>query len=230
MPDLTPQWFWDEYRRRLRRSVTTAILNEELPRWKNEYPSSTWAKKAAYDVCRTLGEKVIVKADLPGVTGGEATVTWEDPPGTIQSGRSDVAASLPGRSRFLISYEHEGAAVGYKGKKNNKNWREEFVKLCGVDADLKVLSSYFLSKTGSGFLDFLRRELETMRQHFRPEDGAKWLLIYGPDYSSKDPTQPWLAYELKPDFTLARLLDGSGDRFPFRPRLVAEGKDSQQEE
>lgn len=204
----SPGWFWNAFRRAVRsRCVDEAVLSG----------SRSWTKAvtaAAVEVCTSLGGDVAV--------GTETGVTWTMPEGVTRKGRLDVSATRPGAPRLLVAFETELAPVGYLGRRHEKTWREEFEKLCGVPAELRVLSSYFLHGTGGTFEAFLRGELESMRVNFdRAEPGA-WLFVFGSEDSRKDPDQPWLAFTLREDFLLEPLPLGEPT---LRPRRVARGLD-----
>jgi hypothetical protein len=105
------------------------------------------------------------------------------------------------------------------GRAHKKTWREEFVKLCRISAKLRVLSAYFLPGTGATFTEFLRCELDSMRDSFVAASPSEWLLLYGSENTNRDPQQAWLAFSLQPDFQL-RLIDTVP---PFCPRMIARG-------
>lgn len=193
LPTLTPEWFWKMFRQELRSSCTESALDS----------SRSWTKvviAAAVRVCEQLSQGVIVQQERPM--------------------RLDVSARLPNDDCLAIAFESELAPVGYMGRTHEKTWREEFVKLCGIPAQLRVLSSYFLPGTGSTFEDFLRRQLNELSVYFQNSAPGKWLLVFGSENSTRDPDQPWLAFSLDQNYVLRRV-DDEGEL--FCPRRIARG-------
>jgi hypothetical protein len=129
----------------------------------------------------------------------------------------------PCRASPVLSHssESELAYWDYNGR-SEKDWREEFRKLCKIKAEIRVLSSTFKSGTGAHFSAFLKERLDSMRASFDAGPQADYCLIFGPESTLEDPEQPWLAYSLERDFTLRELTSAQ----PLRPRLVIEGEES----
>jgi hypothetical protein len=197
MRGLSPERFWERLSFRLARKCSNEVLND----------SKQWTQvvtNAAIEACHDLDERLVVEKEK-----------------SYKLFRIDVAASLlvAGETRIAIAFESELAAVNYMGRKHAKTWREEFVKLCQIPAELRVLSSYFVHGTGANFPDFLRRQLNDLEENFREAVPGKWLLVYGSDDSRHDADQEWLPYTLEPDFTL-RPISG---KIIFRPRRIATG-------
>jgi hypothetical protein len=194
-PKLSPEWFWEHFRRELSKVCTEAALNSS-PGWTRAVIG------AAVIVCQQLGNGVIVEREMHG--------------------RVDVSARFPGAPQLAVALESELAPVGYMGRKHGKTWREEFVKLCTISAEMRVLSSYFLPRTGRSFEGFLRGQLDHMADAFRNATPSSWLLVFGSENSSQDPDQPWLPFALEPNLCLRALPPAP---VPFCPRRIARGLD-----
>jgi hypothetical protein len=203
--------FWNHFRREIRaRCTSDAVLSS----------SRSWTKcatDAASAACRAFDPLVEVER--------ETSVDWRDRDGSLRGGRLDVSARRRGSTRFTIAFETELAPVGYKGRTHGKTWREEFVKLCSVDAELRVLSSYFVAGSGSSFDGYLRRQLAELKDVFECGRPGPWLLVFGSEDSTRDAEQPWLAYELDARGTPSPITSG----LALRPRLVARGIDPRSE-
>lgn len=193
---ITPEWFWTSFRRRL---CAEGVCTEE-----NLSSSRRWTKQviaAAVEVCRELGDEVVVRQETPH--------------------RLDVSASRPGGEKLLVAFESELAPVGYMNRKHAKTWREEFVKLWGIPAELRVLSAYFMPGTGKTFPHFLRQQLDDLRAHVAGPPSGKWLLVFGSENSEKDWEQHWLAFSFGADGAIREICHD----LRFRPRCIARGID-----
>lgn len=193
---LSPEWFWQAFRRELYPGCTDEALSS----------SRAWTKvviAAAERTCEQLGNEVVVRREYPN--------------------RLDVSARFSSDSELAIAFESELAPVGYMGRTHAKTWREEFVKLCRIPARLRVLSSYFMPGTGRAFESFLRRQLDELAEHFRTATPGQWLLTFGSEDSTRDPDQPWLCFSLDPDLSLRRV---DNTEKPFCPRRIARGLDA----
>lgn len=200
-----PQIFWDAFRKRWRaRLAGWGPLSAPLS---GQVRTQAWT-----EVLKSAGEQAC--RDLADAHGVPCSV------GRERHGRLDVFAAVPGQVRLLVAFESELAYWGYNGA-SGKDWRQEFPKLCRVDACLRVLSSTFKAGTGASFPAFLRGRLDSMAADFRTASPGAWCLIFGPEDTRRDPHQPWLAYSLELDFSL-RLLRSE---VPLRPRQVIEGRE-----
>jgi len=203
--------FWTHFRREIRARCTSEAVLGSSRAWTKCATEAASAACTAYDPLAEVER--------------ETWVTWRDRDGRIRDGRLDVSARRSGAQRFSVAFETELAPVGYQGRTHAKTWREEFVKLCSVDADLRVLSSYFLAGTGPTFDAFLRLQLAELEDASRRALSGPWLLVFGSEDSTRDADQPWLAYEFDARGAPTPILDGS----PLRPRRIARGLDPRHE-
>ncbi len=148
--------------------------------------------------------------------GGNVDVQHERPM------RLDVSARFRGDAQLSIAFESELAPVGYMGRLDKRTWRDEFKKLCGIPAHLRVLSGYFMPGTGSDFESFLRQQVSDMANQFLQSTPGNWLLVFGSENSTKDPDQPWLPYSIGTNLQIISISHTSPS---FCPRRIARGLD-----
>jgi hypothetical protein len=195
-----PQLFWDVFRQTWRRNLRSWTPGGGTKKWTASIIKT--AKEACYDYAQELGRKVVV--------GGE------------RYGRIDVHATDVDTGELLVAFESELAWWGYNGS-SGKDWRQEFPKLCRTKAELRVLSSTFQEGTGSTFPMFLRERLDSMKVDYDAGHPGDLCLIFGPEYTRREPDQHWLAYSLeRKDFSLRELTSAK----PLHPWLVITGKES----
>ncbi|HZU95571.1 MAG TPA: hypothetical protein VFF73_02605, partial [Planctomycetota bacterium] len=158
--------------------------------------------------------------------GGEEQVSWNCPVRcrAISPSGLDVSARLPGDARRAIAFESELAPLGWKKRTYLKTWIEEFVKLCCVDAKLRVLSSYFLPGESPTFVETLHMVFRRFKPMVDSATPGKWLLVFGSFESSREPSVPWLPFAWEtgagPSDVALRPLTGV-----LRPRRIASGED-----
>jgi hypothetical protein len=214
-----PQGFWDAFRREL----GIAIKKEPLALNDEDVKLTPVVIRVAGAVCDQIGPGVRVQS---APRGGEEQVSWHCPERNrlISPSGLDVSAWLPGASRRAIAFESELAPLGWNGRTYLKTWLEEFAKLCQVDAELRVLSSYFLPGESSRFEETLRSVFKRFDSTIRGGKPGKWLLLFGSFESSREPHVPWLAFEWEIGNDRAehslKPLTGA-----FRPRRIALGQE-----
>lgn len=159
------------------------------------------AKKACEGYAQQYqGENCIPRCELP--------VSWKTPTGS-RRGRQDVSLLLACAGELVVAFEHEGARWGLNGS-SGKDWREEFVKLCGISAKLRILSSYHKIGEGSRLSEFLRERISFLRGEFISIGRGEFLIIFGPEYSPRAPEENWQAFSVTDDGTSLIKLSASG--------------------
>jgi hypothetical protein len=114
--------------------------------------------------------------------------------------RLDVHAENQDTGELLIAFESEQGQYGRKG-----GWENEFRKLCGIQARLRVITGQFKVGEGKRYPQQLQSQLNQHRSTFAAGERGEFLLIFGPEYNRRDPGQPWLVYTLSEDMTLTQL-------------------------
>jgi hypothetical protein len=200
-----PQLFWDAFRKRFRANIPS-LKADELADWTALRTRSGVEACAIY--ARGIGREVVI-----GTEGH-----YQLPTG--RRARMDVYARDRSTGELVVAFESELAWWGYNGT-SGKDWSEEFPKLCGIRADLRVLTSTFKVGTGAGFPAFLREKLDSMRGAFDRREPGEFCLAFGPEYSKKDPRQDWLAFAVEDDYSLRSLTSAK----PLITHLIWDGKE-----
>jgi hypothetical protein len=184
------QAFWDSFREDWRMRLRTwKMESSNVARGKaNTALWTEFIKRSAEEACHAVARQF----------GRHVNV------GRERHGRLDVHAVDAATNHLFIAYESELAYWGYNGD-SGRDWRQEFPKLCSKSAELRVLSSTFPAGTGASFEGLLLERLRSMRTAFDQAEAGEFCLIFGPEDTRSDPTQPWVAYSLMADFTLYRL-------------------------
>lgn len=210
--------FWNAYRKRVRAQYAASFAEMATSAGFNRVIKAA-AREASREFCKYLGfsEQAI------SIPPRERLIRWQALDGRACSGKLDVFAEANSDRSLIVAYEHEELATPM-----GKGWGLEFAKLCGIEARLRVLSSYFKSGKGRSFEESLEGLLARLSR------GNLWvpgdfLLVFGPEYCRRDQTQEWLAFSLErdPNSVLSlRKLNG----IPLRPFQVVLGVDPGSEE